>query len=197
MSPASRTPRSARRTRRGRGVRLMLDDLAGTGPPSAGSGVTSAISSSGTPDASSAAPFCCCSRVSRRSWRPRRWRTRHVAEPVIVMVPADEQNPRPPERQSGWRSSASSFELGTVDPWHDHYDLHVHHGLVQTHSLAALNSALGYLRSMRRSFHETSPPCRSKFMSMRSTDRSKVDPRAEPGACSRPRREPRCSSGPS
>ena len=38
--------------------------------PAAGSGVTSAISSSGTPDASSSAPACCCSRVSAATWAP-------------------------------------------------------------------------------------------------------------------------------
>ena len=46
------------------GVRLMLDDLAGTGPPSAGSGMTSPISSRGTPDTLSAAIACARSRAS-------------------------------------------------------------------------------------------------------------------------------------
>ena len=52
------------------GVRLMLDDLAGTGPPSAGSAVRSPISSRGMPDALSAAIVCARSRTSLAAWAP-------------------------------------------------------------------------------------------------------------------------------
>ena len=52
------------------GVRLMLEDLPGTGPPSAGSGVTSPISSRGMPEALSAAIVCARSRASLAAWAP-------------------------------------------------------------------------------------------------------------------------------
>ena len=42
----------------------------GTGPPSAGSGVRSPISSSGMPDALSAAISCARSRASLAAWAP-------------------------------------------------------------------------------------------------------------------------------
>ena len=64
------------------GVRLMLDDLARHGPPSAGSGVTSATSSRGMPDALSAATACCpLSGLTGSVGAGSGGVSRHVAEP--------------------------------------------------------------------------------------------------------------------